>query len=250
MRIAGFALLALLAAAPVAQAAEIHVLMPPLIFNAGYKELSADFTKASGTTVTYKINELGTMFQSLKTASPAPDVIFLPADQMEQLEKEGGLKAGTRTHLGRVEIGLGVRPGAPHPDISTVPKLIAVLKAAKSVVYTNPKGGSMQARIIDDMLNRPEFAGINKMYSTKGNGAAALSRGEAEMALQLECELIGHEGLEAVGPLPPELKASIDTATAVPANAPHPEDGMAFVRFMARPEADEIWKSHGLTRVH
>ncbi len=252
MRITGLALLVAFAAGSMgaASAADIHVLMPPLIASAGFKELSAEFTTTTGTVITNKIAELGTMRETIKTATPTPDVIFLPTGQMADLEKEGGLKPGSRTELGRVEIGLGVRPGAPHPDISTVAKLVAVLKGAKSVVYTNPKGGSMQARIIEDLLNRPEFAGVNKMYSTKGNGAAALSRGEAEMALQLQCELIGHEGLESVGALPPELEASIDTATAVPANAANPEGGLAFVRFMARPEADSVWKSHGLTRVH
>jgi molybdate transport system substrate-binding protein len=249
MRIAVAAFFAAILAAP-ASAADIHVLMPPLIANAGFKELSADFTKATGTAMTTKVAELGTMRETIKTAAPAPDVIFLPSEQMDALDKEGGLKPGSHTELGRVEIGLGVRPGAPHPDISTVAKLAAVLKAAKSVVYTNPKGGSLQARIIDDLLNRPEFAGVNKMYSTQGNGAAALARGDAEMALQLQCELIGHEGLEVVGPLPPELNASIDTATAVPVNAPNADDGLAFVRFMARPEAEPVWKSHGLTRVH
>jgi molybdate transport system substrate-binding protein len=249
MRCAAFAFLALLAAAP-AGAAEIHVLMPPLIASAGFKELSADFTKTTATIITTKVSELGTMRETIKASVPPPDVVFLPSEEMAALEKDGGLASGSRTELGRVEIGLAVRPGAPHPDISTVAKLAAVLKGAKSVVYTNPAGGSLQARIIEALLNRPEFAGVNKIYSAKGNGAAALARGDAEMALQLECELIGHEGLETVGPLPSELKASIDTATAVPANALDAADGLAFVHFMARPEADAVWQSHGLTRVH
>jgi molybdate transport system substrate-binding protein len=249
MRSAAIVFLGLLAAAP-AGAAEIHVLMPPLIASAGFKELSANFTEATGTAITTKVSELGTMRETIRTTAPPPDVVFLPSEEMAALEKEGGLAPGSRTELGRVEIGLAVRPGAPHPDISTVAKLASVLKGAKSVVYTNPAGGSLQARIIEALLNRPEFTGINKVYSAKGNGAAALARGDAEMALQLECELIGHDGLEAVGPLPPELKASIDTATAVPANAPDAADGLTLVRFMARPEADAVWQSHGLTRVH
>lgn len=249
MRIAGLALFAALSmAAATADAAEIHVVLPPLIANAGFQELSAAYTKDTAVAITTKRTEIGKLMGVIKTSTPPPDVIFLPTDQMAALEKEGGLKAGSRTELGRVEIGLGVRPGAPHPDISTVAKLAAVLKGAKSVVYSNPGNGSLQARIIDDLLKRPEFAGVNKMYSSKGNGAAALARGDAEMALQLECELIGHEGLEVVGPLPAELNASIDTQTAVPAAAPNADQGLAFVRYITRPEVDAVWKSHGLAR--
>jgi len=247
MRVAGLAFLLAVAAMP-AGAAEISVLMPPIIANAGFKELSATYTKDTGNTLATKVDEMGKLTDDIKAASPAPDVIFLPTDQMSALEKSGGIKPGSRMPLGRVEIGLAVRPGAPHPDISTVAKLAAVLKAAKSVVYSNPAGGSLQAHIIDEMLKRPEFAGVNKMISTKGNGAAALARGEAEMALQLEGELIGHEGLELVGPLPQELGASIDTETAVPAAAAHADEGLAFVRYITRPEADAVWKSHGLAR--
>jgi molybdate transport system substrate-binding protein len=160
----------------------------------------------------------------------------------------GGIRPGCRTVLGGVVIGLAVRPGAPHPDISTVPKLIAVLKGARSVVYSSPARGSMQARIIDELLNRPEFAGVHKKISSKGNGASALARGEAEMALQLEGELIGRPGVELVGSLPPELHAAIDTEAAVPKDAPNAERGLALLRYLTRPAADAVWKSHGLER--
>jgi molybdate transport system substrate-binding protein len=247
MRSFALGLLVVLSAAP-SGAAEIHVLMPPIIANAGFKELNAAYAKETGTTVTARVDEMGKLTDDLKTADPAPDIVFLPTALMSSVERAGGLKPGTRMPLGRVEIGLAVRPGAPDPDISTVAKLAAVLKAAKSVVYSNPAGGSLQAHIIDEMLKRPEFAGVNKMFSAQGNGAAALARGEAEMALQLEGELIGHEGLELVGPLPAELGASIDTEVAVPAAAVHADDALGFVRYITRPEADTIWKSHGLER--
>jgi molybdate transport system substrate-binding protein len=52
-----------------------------------------------------------------------------------------------------VEIGLAVKAGAPHPDISTIEKLVAVLKSAQAVLYSNPASGSMDASIIDRLLN-------------------------------------------------------------------------------------------------
>src|SRR2546421_26574 len=78
--------------------------------------------------------------------------------------------------------------GAPHPDIPRGAKLAGALKAARLVVYPNPANGSLQARMIDALLNRPEFAGVKKQVSSKGNGIAALARGDGDMALQLVCE--------------------------------------------------------------
>ena len=45
---------------------------------------------------------------------------------MDGLSRSGAVTA--RAPLGRVNIGLAVKAGAPHPDITTVPKLVAVLK--------------------------------------------------------------------------------------------------------------------------
>ena len=51
---------------------------------------------------------------------------------MSTLALEGGVKPGTFTPLGRSEMGLAGSARSPHPDISTVDTLAAVLLAAQS----------------------------------------------------------------------------------------------------------------------
>ena len=58
-----------------------------------------------------------------------------------------------------MDIGLFKKPDAPFPDITTVEKLAAVLKAATVVTYTDPASGSRQALISAELVKRPEFAG-------------------------------------------------------------------------------------------
>ena len=107
-------------------------------------------------------------------------------------------------------MGLAVRAGAPHPDISTVEKLAAVLKSAKAVMRSNPAGGSMVASVIENnVIKRPQFAGVNSPVSTKGEGGQALARGEGDMAIQAICEILPYKEIELVGPLPRELAAWI-----------------------------------------
>jgi molybdate transport system substrate-binding protein len=146
-------------------------------------------------------------------------------------------------------MGLAVRAGAPHPDITTVEKLAAALRSAKAVMRSNPAGGSMVARVIEqNVIKRPEFAGVNSPVSTRGEGGQALARGEGDMALQAICEILPYKEIELVGPLPRELVAWIDMSTAVSARSTNPDASLAFIRYLTRPEATPIWKAKGLER--
>jgi len=174
---------------------------------------------------------------------------MLPFELMSTLSLDGGIKPGSFTPLGRSEMGLAVRAGAAHPDISTVEKLAAVLRGAKAVMRSNPAGGSMVARVIEqNVIRRAEFAGVNSPVSTQGEGGQALARGEGDMALQAICEILPYKEIELVGPLPRELAAWIDMSTAVSARSTNADASLAFVRYITRPEATSIWKAKGLER--
>lgn len=241
-------LLAVLLAAP-ARAAEIRVLSPGLVFNAGLLDLAAGFTKKTGVKVLVLPDLMGRIMGDIKTRTPPPDVVMLPLDLMATQALEGGIAPDSFVPLGRVEIGLAVKAGAPHPDISTVDKLTAVLRSAGQVVYSNPANGmSMEAGIIDRLLKRPEFAGVHAVTSTKSEGGQALARGEGDMALQLVCEIYPYPQISLVGPLPPELGAHIDSAAAVSARAADAKDARAFISYITQPEAAAVWKAKGLDR--
>src|SRR5580765_4856695 len=222
-------LAAALVAAVVASAqvgvTEIRVISPGVVYNAGLLDLAASFTKETGTKVTVTSSGMGRIANDIKTLTPAPDVIFLPFELMTTFSLDGGTKPGTFTPLGRSEMGLAVPAGKPHPDISTVEKLAAALRSAKMVMRSNPAGGSMVARVIEDkVIKRPEFAGVNSQVSTQGEGGQALARGEGDMAIQAICEILPYPKISLVGPLPRELGAWIDMSAAVSIRAMHRDD--------------------------
>ncbi|HWY60586.1 MAG TPA: substrate-binding domain-containing protein [Rhizomicrobium sp.] len=229
--------------------AVIRVLSPGVVYNAGLLDLAASFTRKTGIKVYVLPDLMGKIMGDIKTRTPPPDVIFLPMDLMSSLALDDGIVPGTFTPLGRVEIGLAVKEGAPHPDISTVDKLVAALKNARQVMVSDPAGGmSLEAGIIDGLLKRPEFAGIHAVVSTNGEGGQALARGEGDMALQLVCEITPYPQISLVGALPPELDAHIDNAAAVAAHAVNVKDAKAFIRYITRSEAAGVWKAKGLNR--
>jgi molybdate transport system substrate-binding protein len=230
-------------------AADIRVMAPGVIYNAGILDLAAAYTKETGKKVAVMSVGMGTIVKAVKTANPPADVIMLPFELMSTLTLDGGVVPGSFVPLGRSEMGLAVPAGTPHPDISTVEKLAAVLRSAKAVMRSNPAGGSMVASVIEDkVIKRPEFAGVNSPVSTRGEGGQALIRGEGDMALQAICEILPYKQIELVAPLPRELAAWIDMSTAVSARAEHRGDAAAFEKYLLRPESTTVWKTKGLER--
>jgi molybdate transport system substrate-binding protein len=230
-------------------AADIRVMAPGVISNAGLPDLAAAYTKETGKKVAVMVVGMGTIVKAVKTANPPADVIMLPFELMSTLTLDGGVVPGSYVPLGRSEMGLAVPAGTPHPDISTVEKLAAVLRGAKAVMRSNPAGGSMVASVIEDkVIKRPEFAGVNSPVSTRGEGGQALIRGEGDMALQAICEILPYKQIELVAPLPRELAAWIDMSTAVSARAEHRADAAAFEKYLLRPESTTSWKTKGLER--
>src|ERR1700761_4298336 len=123
-----------------AEAAEIRVISPGVISNSGLTEVAAAFEKKTGVKVTIQVDGMGTIMNDIRAKDPAADVVMLPMDLMGTMVLSGAVHEFTP--LGRAEIGLFKKPDAPRPDITTVDKLIAAMKGASSVLYSDPVSGS------------------------------------------------------------------------------------------------------------
>ena len=245
------ALLLALAAPAAAQTTTIKIITPAVTANAGLRDLAMGIEKEQGIKVEIQVLNMAKMMDELKGGNPPADIVFLPVALMDQAQTDKNIAAGSRTMIGRVRIGLAVHKGDPTPDISTINRLAAVLKAADSVMYSNPQSGSMEARIIDGMLNaHPEFAGVKRKISMNGEGGQAVARGEGQMALQLICEIVNHpDTLTNVGPVPDSLGAYIDSAAAITARAPHPKEAAQFLKYATQPGTYSLWLGKGLERM-
>lgn len=228
--------------------ADIRVITPGVVFSSGLTDIAAAFEKETGKKVGIVTVGMGTIVQEIGKRTPPPDVIALPLPLMATLSLDGGVAPGTFNPLGRTRMGLAVRAGAPKPDISTLEKFAAALKSARAVMRSNPASRTMVALLIDDVLKRPEFAGVNAPASTNGEGGQALARGEGDMAIQTISQILPYKEIELVGPLPAELGAWIDSALAVSSRATHAGDARALIRYLLRPESNRVWKPRGLER--
>ena len=242
-----------LSIAQAASAAEIRVISPGVISNSGLTEVAAAFEKKTGVKVTIQVDGMGTIMNDIRTKDPPADVVMLPMDLMGTMVLSGAVHEFTP--LGRAEIGLFKKPDAPRPDITTVAKLIAVMKEASTVFYSDPVSGSMQAGMSDRLLKRPDFAGIRGV-PVNGDAEPALKRGDGDArAMGLGLLHTPHNPANTetgnpyqVGELPAELGMHMDMATGISARSADKTDAASFIQFAVSPEMRGVWKSKGIAR--
>jgi ABC-type molybdate transport system substrate-binding protein len=244
-------LAAMLAVPTAVQASEIRVISPGVISNSGLSDVAAAFEKKTGVKVTIQVAGMGSILNDIRTG--ATDVVMLPMDLMGTLVLSNG--ASDFTPLGRAEIGLFKKPDAPRPDIASTPKLIAVLKNASAVLYTDPASGSMQAGMSGRLLARPDFAGV-KGLPIKGDAEPALKRGDGDaQALGLGLIHDPHNPANTetgnsylIGELPAELGMHMDMATGISARSSEKKNAAAFIAFALSPQMRDVWKNKGIAR--
>lgn len=229
-----------LLAAP-AHAATLSVLAPASAA-AGLQPLAAQYTASSGIAVTVGGGSRAKVVGALKTG-PA-DVVVLPTGDLSDLPNVTGM-----TSLGRIAVGVAVKAGARVPDISTPEKFRAALLAAKGVAYADPSTGTSAGKVIDSLLQDPEFKGV-KRVPVQGLAATALANGTASIALQMLPELAADKDVSLAGPVPASYDAEVDFSAGIAAVTNDAEAAEAFISYLIDPKNAAVWRKAGLEPLH
>jgi molybdate transport system substrate-binding protein len=187
------------------------------------------------------------VIQDRLLASERADAVVLPGPTVDRLDKAGKLRAGSRTGLARVGIGVAVRQGATVPDVSTVEAFRKTLLAARSIVHPDPKGGGFTGAHIDRVIERLGIADavrpkVTLMFAISG-GMAAIAKGDAEIGLFNVSEILPVSGAVLAGAFPAELQNYIIFAGAVSADSPAPNEAAEYLRLLAG--ARDAWAAGG-----
>jgi molybdate transport system substrate-binding protein len=160
------------------------------------------------------------------------DAAILTDAAIATLTAQGKIAAGSRVDLALSRVGLGVRAGAPRPDIATVDALVQTLRDARSIAYTRTGASgihfaSVIMRLgIGDEVNR-------KARIQDGFAGELVVRGEAELAVQQLSELAAVDGVDIVGPIPDELQQVTTFSAAIFADAAQHDAARALIAFLA-----------------
>ena len=119
-------------------AAEITVLSGGAI-EPGLNAAAAAFQKDTGHTVKITYNTTPAMRKRVG-AGDTFDVVIAPPKAVEEFASAGKVE-GDRVNVGRVGLGVTVRPGAPVPDISSAEALKKSVLEAESIVFNRASSG-------------------------------------------------------------------------------------------------------------
>jgi molybdate transport system substrate-binding protein len=236
----GFAV-AFIVSSSAAQAADITVYAPNIVAGP-LKVLAADWTAATGNKVTFAGFNVGRVRAAVEKNDPG-DVVVAPTGNFADFAPK--LKAGSERVLGRIPFGVVVKAGGAHPDISSHEKFVAFTKKARVLAYADPKVGSLTGAMVEEMLKRPEFSGVEPR-PIKGMIGDAIVRGDAEFGGGAITEILMAKDAEVVGPFPDDLGLHVDLSAAILNVSAAPDDAEAFLHYVTRPQAAAVWKAGGV----
>jgi len=225
-----------------AQAAEITVYSPGIV-NGPLRQLATMWETESGHKVIFAGNNVGRIRTAVSTDAVPADVVVAPTGDFKDFAPK--LIPGSERPLGRIIFGIVVKAGGKHADISTREKFVAFVKKAGVLAYANPAVGSLTGGMVEEMLKRPEFAGVEPR-PIKGMIGDAIVRGDAEYGGGAITEELMAKGAEVVGPFPDEMGLHVDMSAALLKVSANSKEAEAFLRYVTRPEAAATWKAGGV----
>jgi molybdate transport system substrate-binding protein len=247
--LAALPLLSALFTGAIARADEIKVVTSGG-FTAAYLEL---VPKYESKTHNKLVTEFGPSMGTTHNAIPirlergeSIDVVIMASSALDDLIKQGKVRAGSRVDLVQSLIGMAVKAGAPRPDISTVEALKHTLLSAKSIAYSDSASGVYLSTELFPKLGIADQikAKCGKIEADPVGGVVAT--GEFEIGFQQISELRPVKGIDIVGPLPPGAQKVTVFAAGIPATATHPEAAKALIEWLASPVAYAAIKRSGL----
>jgi molybdate transport system substrate-binding protein len=231
---------------PAASLAQIRVLMSGG-FSAAYQELLPQFEKTTGITVTTargaSQGDGPTTIGAQLRQGLSADVVIMSREGLIELLKEGRIETGSDVDLGRVPLGVGVRAGTPHPDISTVDAFKQSLLRAKSIGIQSTSAIYLNTRVFPQLGIAGALAG-----KLSGAGAAEVARGDAEMVVLPVSEILPAPGVDFVGTIPAEIQFVQVFSAALVKGAKNPDASRRLINFLASEESTPAVERAGMRR--
>jgi molybdate transport system substrate-binding protein len=227
-----------------AWAAEIKVLCIPGI-KAAFDELMPQFERIAGLKVAIRYEIYAGQKKEIESGDF--DVAIFANSQIEEMNKQGRVVAGSNADIARTSIGVAVRKGAPRPNIEGEEAFKSTLLAAKSITYTKESStGVYITRLLERLGIADTIKDKLKLQPGGSMTTPAVARGEAELGIVLVSDILATPGVDLVGPLPEALQNHVMQTAALAATAKQPAAGVALIKFLSNAAAGPVFKSKGL----
>jgi molybdate transport system substrate-binding protein len=234
----------LLAGTGLAQAAEITVLSTQAT-EQSHRDLLPQFEKATGNTV--KISYTGTLDAKKRIdAGEHFDVLMMSSPDIDAFVADGTLAPGSRADLAKSGVGVGVKAGAPKPDISTTEAFKKSLLAAKSIGYSTGPSGVYVIGLFERLGIADQVKPKLKQTPTGVFVGTITANGEVEIGIQQVSEMSHYPGVDYVGPLPADIQRMTVFSSGIAAKAKDAVAAKALIKYVTSPDAAATYKKHGM----
>jgi molybdate transport system substrate-binding protein len=241
----GAALVALSVQRAPAESAELRVLVSDGM-KATVEQLSSQMEQAIGRKLAIQFNSSKNLRDKILAGEPF-DATILTSDVIDDLIQKGKIAAGSRTDLSRAGMGVGIRAGAPKPDVSTPEALKKTLLNAKSIAF-NPTGASAVHNYA--MFDRLGIADAVKskliLDSEAGRPQQNVAEGKVDLVITLIPEIKFFPGVELAGPIPADLQSYISFSAGVSTNAHDADAAKALIQFIKGPSGAAAMKAKAM----
>src|SRR5882762_7731183 len=229
-----------------AMAAEIRVLSAGAV-EPGLRAVAAAFQKQSGHDVRITFNTAPEIRKRIG-GGEVFDVVIAPPAALDEFAGAGKVTTD-RANLGRVGLGVAVRPGAAVPDISSGDALKRSVLEAESIVFNRASSGIYLENLLKKLGVYERVEARTTRYSDAAAVMEHVLKGKGkEIGFGPVTEILLHrdKGLKLVGPLPADIQNYTSYSAAPMTSAAQPEPARAFVRFLGSPESKALFAAAGI----
>lgn len=210
------------------------------------EELTPQIEQATERKLAAEFNSSKNLRDKIQSGEPF-DAAIVTTEVLNDLIEKGKVASAGRAEIARTGIGVGVRAGAPKPDISTTEALKRTFLNAKSIGF-NPTGASSAPTF--DMFARLGIADAIKpklmLDSEAGQPQRNVAGGKTELVISLVSEIKFFPGVDLVGPVPPDFQSYVNFAAGISTNAQDADGAKALIRFLSGPKIAPVLKSKGM----
>ena len=231
---------------PVA-AAELRVLCPHAL-RAPVLEVARVFARGGGHRIEFIFAGVGAIHKRVASGETA-DVAIGTAEGVDALQRLGRAVPGSEAAIARSVLALAVRHAAPGVSAVDADALVRTLRDAASLVYPDASlgtpGGGQVTELLDRLGLTAELKARSRLVADAREVARRVAAGSAQLGIAHMNDIIGAQGVVAVGPLnDPATRALVYAAVVVQRSASD-EAGRAWVRFLTGAEAKAAFRAAG-----